>query len=232
MPDDTAAGGAPPSANAVDALDSKQRMIATTAKLLQRQGYHATGLKQVVDEADAPRGSIYHHFPGGKDELAEQAIRVAATQLTHAIRGARRSADGPADLTRRLGRALGRWLIGSAFLEGCPVSTVTLEVAPRSPELTAACRDAYAEWVGLVTRDLVEHGVDEESARDLGTTVVAGIEGALLLARAEQSVDPLDRVTGQLASMLEHAVVDHRRREPPSSREDGSGAGVAAGHPR
>lgn len=197
---------APLSDEQAAALDSKQRMVVTTAKLLQRQGYHATGLKQVVEEARAPRGSIYHHFPGGKDELAAQALRVAAAELTRAIDRARTRSDGPGDLVRRLGRSLGRWLTTSAFLEGCPVSTVTLEVAPRSPELTAACRDAYAEWVGLVAQDLTTHGVTEEAARDLATTVVAGIEGALLLARAEQSTAPLERVTEQLAGMLERAV--------------------------
>lgn len=195
--------GAPLSDEQVAALGPKQRMVVTAAKLLQRQGYHATGLKQVVEEARAPRGSIYHHFPGGKDELAVQAVRVAAAELTRAIQRARTATDGPADLTRRLGRSLGHWLTESSFLEGCPVSTVTLEVAPRSPELTAACRDAYADWIRLVAQDLVEHGFEEQDAHDLGTTVVAGVEGALLLARAEQSTAPLQRVVERLATMLE-----------------------------
>lgn len=183
-------------------LDARQRMIVTTAKLLQRQGYHATGLKQVVADARAPRGSIYHHFPGGKGELAVLAVRVAAHELTRAITAARRDDDTPEAVLRRLARSLSRWLEASAFREGCPVSTVTLEVAPEPGALTEACAEAYAEWVGLIAATLQEAGHDAEDANGLATTVVAGIEGALLLCRAQRSTTPLEVTTEHLARLL------------------------------
>lgn len=200
-------------------LSSRDRMVVTTARLLQRQGYHATGLQQVVDEASAPRGSIYHHFPGGKDELVALALGVAAAELTRLIEAARRRTDDPGDLVRRLGRSLERWLTSSDFAEGCPVSTVTLEVAPADPTLTAACRDAYAAWVDLLRRDLEDHGVAPTAAVALATTVLSGIEGALLLARAERSTRPLTLVTDQLATMVEAAVPD----PPSTARRPGHG---------
>ena len=195
--------GTPLTDEQVASLSSKQRMVIATAKLLQRQGYHATGLKQVVEEAQAPRGSIYHHFPGGKDELAVQALGVAAVELTRTIERARRDTDTPSALVRRLAASLATWLERSDYLEGCPVSTVTLEVAPLDGPLTDACRDAYAEWQGLVARDLVEHGVDPARAATLGTTVVAAIEGALLLCRAARDTAPLRTVAEQLAELLD-----------------------------
>lgn len=206
MQEHPAPTASPLTAEQLATLDSKQRMVVTAAKLLQRQGYHATGLKQVVSEAQAPRGSIYHHFPGGKDELAAQALRVAAAELTRAIGRARQDTDGPGDLVRRLGRSLATWLTGSDFLEGCPVSTVTLEVAPENPPLADACRDAYREWIGLVSADLTERGIDDDRATTLATVAVSAIEGALLLARAERDTAPLLRVTDHLAQTLDAAV--------------------------
>lgn len=184
-------------------LDAKQRMVVTTAKLLQRQGYHATGLQQVVTEARAPRGSIYHHFPGGKEELAVQAVGVAAAELTRAIERAAERCDRAAELVSGLGAALARWLTGSAFHEGCPVSTVVLETAPSSPQLSAACAAAYDQWIGLLQDRLVADGLGDDEARALATTVLAGIEGGLLLARAHGATAPLETVVAQLAALVD-----------------------------
>ncbi len=194
---------APLDAATADRLDAKTRMVVTTAKLLQRQGYHATGLKQVVEEARAPRGSIYHHFPGGKEELAVQALGVAADELTRAIERAAARCEEPAQLVRALGAALGRWLTGSAFEEGCPVSTVVLETAPASADLTRAAAAAYGQWVDLLRARLVAAGLEDSEALALATTVLAGIEGGLLLARANEDTGPLDTVVVQLAGLVE-----------------------------
>lgn len=205
MDDPKIPSSAPLTPSAAEGLDPRQRMIVTTAKLLQRQGYHATGLKQVVEEAGAPRGSIYHHFPGGKDQLVVEALRVASTELTRAIADARRTEDSPAAIVERLGASLQRWLERSGFVEGCPVSTVTLEAAPRHPEITEACREAYDRWIGLFADALLMRGRTEHDARALATTVVAGLEGALLLSRAHRSTAPLSSTCAHLAALVADA---------------------------
>lgn len=208
LPDVRVPRATPLADDVAEGLDAKQRMVVTAARLFQRQGYHATGLKQVVSEARAPRGSIYHHFPGGKEDLGVLAVEAAATEMTRAIRAAAARADGPGALVRALGVSLARWLETSDYLEGCPVSTVTLETAPVSAPLTRAVRDAYRSWVAQVVDLLRERGVAPHVADALGTTVVAGIEGALLLCRAEESTKPLALVADQLAAMVDRAVDD------------------------
>ena len=127
---------------------------------------------------------------------------MAARELTVAISRARRAEDSPADVILRLAEALERWLVASDYLEGCPVSTVTLEVAPTHPAITAACREAYERWVGLVVDTLLIAGHTEEQAEALATTVVAGVEGALLLCRAAQDPGPLRTTALQLARLV------------------------------
>lgn len=189
-----------------DRLDAKERMVVTAARLFQREGYHATGIKRVAAEARAPRGSIYHHFPGGKEDLGVLAIRAAGAELTRAIRVAAERSTGPGDVVRRIGRALARWLEASDYLEGCPVATVALETTPRSAPLTEACRDAYRAWIDQVVELLRARGVAEEVAGPLATTTIAALEGALLLCRTEQSTAPMRQVSESIADLVADAV--------------------------
>lgn len=200
--------GAPLPPELVDRYSAKERMVLTAAKLFQRQGYNATGLKQVVTEAHAPRGSIYHHFPGGKEELGVQAVEIAARELTRAIQKAGESAMSPAEMLRRLGRAIGGWLEGSDYLEGCPVSTVTLETAPISPSLTEACNAAYVQWTEMFAEHLVRGGMAQPAASRLATTIVAAVEGALLLCRARTSTTPLDDVIEELVQTVDSRLAE------------------------
>lgn len=198
--------GSPLTPEQLATMDAKERMVVTAAKLFQRQGYHATGLKQVVEEAAAPRGSIYHHFPGGKEDLGVQAVARAASALTRVIERASARTDSPGGLVRTLGEGIASWLTTSAYTEGCPVSTVTLEVAPMSAALTEACHAAYDQWVGMIGDCLVDHGIADDEARDLAVTTVSGVLGALLLCRVGQSTAPLRTTADQLARVLDARV--------------------------
>jgi TetR/AcrR family transcriptional repressor of lmrAB and yxaGH operons len=182
--------------------DARERTIRTAAHLFQQQGYHGTGLNQILEESGSPRGSFYFHFPGGKEELAVEVIRETSREVEAAIEAASRKARDPAAFVRKLGQFLSRWFEESDFTEGCPVAVMSLETTPDAPALHAACREAYDRWVGLTADVLRRKGGSRPEAERLATLILCAFEGALALGRARSSTAPFDEVARELAECL------------------------------
>ncbi|MFI9010450.1 TetR/AcrR family transcriptional regulator [Actinosynnema sp. NPDC053489] len=174
--------------------DTRQRVVRTAAELFRAQGYHATGLNQVLAEGGAPKGSLYFHFPGGKEQLAVEAVALAGEELRDALAGVLAAEPDPVKALARAVDLLGRELLASDFRSGCPVATVALDTAADSEPIRTACADAYASW----QRVIAAHVGDD----DLATVVLAAIEGALLLARTRRSLEPLHAVAARLGALL------------------------------
>lgn len=181
--------------------DSRERMVAAAAHLLRTQGYAATGWRQVVAESGAPWGSQAHHFPGGKQQLAADALAVAAGRVT---RGLQRLAEAahPADAVLRWTEQAAADLEASGYAVGCPVATVVLETAHTSDVLAEAGSTAFAAWRDALAAGMVRHGATDDEARALAVVVLAGVEGGLLLARAARDPGPLRTVAVELAALL------------------------------
>jgi TetR/AcrR family transcriptional repressor of lmrAB and yxaGH operons len=175
-------------------------MVTTTAKLMCRQGYHATGLNQIVAESGAPKGSIYFHFPGGKEQLAAEAIAASAAYLDKGLRACERE-TALASLDLYVTEAA-NLLERTGYAEGCPIATVTLEAAAASPALGKACADAVETLLGRVTGWLERDGFPPDAARDRAQLVYAAIEGALMFAKAQRSVEPLTALRRQLPGLI------------------------------
>jgi TetR/AcrR family transcriptional repressor of lmrAB and yxaGH operons len=181
--------------------------IATAARLFHHQGYHGTGLAQVLAESGAPKGSFYFHFPGGKEQLAVEAVQASSTTVEALINTAAERAHDAPDVIQRAGRAIARWLEESNFEQGCAVATLASEAAGTSPALRQACEDAYARWRRLFAEALRQRGVAAGPASELATMTVAAIEGATLIARTERRVDALKTVTEMLVAQANaHAL--------------------------
>ncbi|HUH01055.1 MAG TPA: TetR/AcrR family transcriptional regulator [Kofleriaceae bacterium] len=181
---------------------TRQRMIEATASLLQSQGYAGTGVAQIIDEAGAPRGSLYFHFPGGKEELAAAAVRQSGAEWRVAIMEAVGAArDLPAGI-RAACKLLADDLADSGFEHGCPVATVALEAAPRSDVLHQACAEVYAAWQEIIEARLRALGLPAARAARLATSTLAMIEGAVLLCKAQRSTRPLEHVGAELSELV------------------------------
>jgi TetR/AcrR family transcriptional repressor of lmrAB and yxaGH operons len=180
-------------------------MVAAAGRLLRRQGYAATGWRQVVREGDAPWGSQSHHFPGGKEQLAVEAVTRAGGQYRSLLEGALATAH-PADMVAGWAALAAEQLEASGWTDGCPIATVALEQAHQSAALGDACHDALDSWVGAFASAIEARGVAPAEARSLGVTVVAGIEGALVLARAARDPEPLTLTGAELAGVLRDRV--------------------------
>ncbi len=180
---------------------SRDALIAAAVTLLRRQGYAATGLAQVRAESGATTGSLYHHFPDGKEELAEAAIDVAAAEVTAVLQATLdRSRDVPAAVerwTRALGSAL-----NADPRDGCPVAPVALESIHASPRLRAAAARAFDSWRQLLAVRLRRDGWSTAEADRDATTVLALVEGALLLARTSGEATPLSAAADAVARLL------------------------------
>jgi TetR/AcrR family transcriptional repressor of lmrAB and yxaGH operons len=180
-------------------------MIRTMSDLLRRQGYAATGWRRVVSESQTPWGSQSHHFPGGKEELAVEAITSAGAAYERLLRTA---LDGrhPADAVAGWAFVAAQQLEASGWSDGCPIATVALEKAHQSEALATACDQALASWRAALTDSFVARGVDETTARSLAVLVLAAIEGALLQARTSRNPEPLHIVGTELAALLRNRV--------------------------
>ncbi len=188
---------------------TKQRIIDTTAGLLMRQGLTGTGLKQISAESGAALGSLYHFFPGGKDDLAADALRVAGRSYLHLIDD---YFTGQEDL---VAATIGFFDAGAAVLEAtdyadaCPIATVALEVASTNERLRLVTAEVFQEWVDVATARFVHQGVAESTARELITFIIAALEGGFLLCRAAKSTEPM-RMIGRCAAAAVEAALDTR----------------------
>ncbi len=183
---------------------TKQRMVEAAAALIEAQGYHATGLNQLIAASGAPRGSLYYHFPGGKEALAAAAIRWRAGELETSLRAALEAAPDTQAAMRLVIEALTTRLEGSQWTKGCPVATVALEVSDQEPTLREACREAYAAWQARLAEALIAEGVQPERADTCAEFMIEALEGALLFARLQRRRDPLDRLRDALPALLAH----------------------------
>ncbi|MCB9660055.1 MAG: TetR/AcrR family transcriptional regulator [Sandaracinaceae bacterium] len=180
---------------------TRERMVESATHLFMAQGYAATGLKQILEEGDAPRGSLYFHFPGGKEELAaavvERHAELFATQLEAALEGA-------GDVVSAVGLVLAHLaqLVESGEGVGCPVSVVALEMAERSATLQKATQGAFSRWAAVLWEALVEDGMPEEEARRRARALLCAVEGALVLARPAGDAGPLRDVASIVPALL------------------------------
>jgi TetR/AcrR family transcriptional regulator, lmrAB and yxaGH operons repressor len=181
--------------------DTRRRMLRTAAHLLRRQGYAATGWRQVVAESETPWGSQAHHFPGGKEQLAAEAIALAGSRYERLLKSGLFGTH-PAAFVEAWAMLAADELEASSWADGCPVATVTLETAHVSPRLAQACAGALAGWQAALTEAMVARGMAGDDASSTATLVLAGIEGGLLLARANRDGSPLRTVGRELASVL------------------------------
>jgi AcrR family transcriptional regulator len=179
-------------------------MIESAAVLIRERGVQATSFSDVLAHSGAPRGSIYHHFPGGKSQLVEEATRYAG-EFTAAGLAAALAEHDPVEAIRRFTDLWQRILTRSDFAAGCPVVAVALEA-----DATASARDAAAsafhDWEQLIADALIPHGLTPERASSIASLVIAGIEGAVVLARAQRSTAPLQRVGAELGRVLVAAL--------------------------
>ncbi|GAA1523371.1 TetR/AcrR family transcriptional regulator [Actinomadura kijaniata] len=184
-------------------IGTRERIVRATSRLMQRQGYEATGLKQISREAQATLGSVYHFFPGGKTELAVEAVRHGDREFGDLLRATLERVDDPAEAIIACADELAEGLRDSGWADGCPITTTALESAGRVPEIQRAAEQAFAHWRALVADRLRRSGLPEDVAGDLAHTVINTLEGAEMSAQVSQSETPLRLAGRHLARLID-----------------------------
>lgn len=179
--------------------DARARLVAGAADLLGRRGLNAASVREVAKHSKAPLGSTYHYFPGGKYQLAAEAVRWADDLTARALTEA--MAAGPAAGLRSFVSMWRKILTDSDFRAGSPVLAVCIEDDEDSAPREAAVF-AFSNWVSILAAALEKRGADRETATGTATLIVAAVEGAVAMCRAERSADPLDRVGEQLQRLV------------------------------
>jgi AcrR family transcriptional regulator len=187
--------------------ETRERIIDASAELLRRQGYAATGVKQIVAAAKAPFGSIYHHFPGGKEELGAAAIRRSGALYELLIPAVFDPAPDLVSAVRAFFEGAAVHLEESEYEDACPIATVALEVSSTSDTMREACADVFESWIAAGLPRFTAAGLDEATSRDLVIGMIAGLEGAFVLARASQSTEAL-QVAGEIVAWAVQSALD------------------------
>ncbi|MDI2130312.1 TetR/AcrR family transcriptional regulator [Yinghuangia seranimata] len=185
--------------------DTRQRILDTAAGLYQRQGYLGTGLNQILAEAEAPKGSLYFHFPGGKTQLTTEAVGLSGSRYASRMAEVVAAATGARDGLAGLAGLFAESLTSSDYTTGCPVAVVALEAGTDEP-VRAQCDQVFDGWLAGLRLALVRWGVAESAAPALATLVLSSIQGAILLAKVRQDTAPLHSVAAQLADLVESSV--------------------------
>ena len=178
---------------------TRERIVQTSAELFRRQGYEATGVKQIVTAAQAPFGSLYHFFPGGKEQLGAEAIRVSGAIYAQLVPAVFDPAPDVVTATRDFFAGAAAHLNETDYADACPIATVALEVSSTSEPMRQACAEVFESWFASGSQRFIAAGIEPARARELAIAMVAALEGAFVLARALRDTEPL-RVAAELTA--------------------------------
>jgi AcrR family transcriptional regulator len=190
---------------------TRERILEASGELFRRQGLTGTGIKQILDEAGAPFGSLYHHFPGGKEQLAAETIRRAGAHYGELVAQKLLAEPDIVSGLRAAFRDAGATLEATDYADACPIETVALEVASTNTALRLATAEVFDSWLDALGLLLVREGLDQATARSLALTIVSALEGAFILARTARTTDALEACGAAMASLVEAALADGRR---------------------
>ncbi|MGW6025813.1 TetR/AcrR family transcriptional regulator [Streptomyces sp. NPDC055099] len=186
--------------------ETRARILRTAADLFQRQGYGATGLNQVLAESGAPKGSLYFHFPQGKEQLAAEAVALAGGEMGARMASVVGSAGGAQDAVLGLGELLAQGLRESGFRDGCPVATVALEQAGGEGPLGDVCQVTYDSWLSGLAEAFRGWGAADDEAAELADLVMSSLQGALLLAQVRRDSEVVSSVSRRVASVVARSL--------------------------
>jgi AcrR family transcriptional regulator len=194
------------------AAQTRERIVQHSAELFRRQGFAGTGVKQIVAEASAPFGSLYHFFPGGKEQLGEEVIRTSGALYGQLIDAFYRPGTDPVAATRDFFAAAAASVRESYYADACPIATVALEVSSTSEPMRRACADVFDGWLDGATERLVECGLPRKRSRALAFELIAALEGAFVLSRALRSTEPIEVAGAAATASVRGAITKQRAR--------------------
>jgi TetR/AcrR family transcriptional regulator, lmrAB and yxaGH operons repressor len=200
-------------------VQTRTRLLDTVGQLFRAQGFHATGLDEVLKLSGTPKGSLYHYFPGGKDQLAIAALDHVATEMKERMFTLLASSDDPFKALRNLLDFLVKSLADSDFRDGCPIAALTVDVACDRDSVREACERCFDVLLEVLADHFKRAGHTDKRAKNLAILFLAAFEGGAILSRAHKSVAPLNAIADQLIQMIRMSFPAARaEREPRKTK--------------
>jgi AcrR family transcriptional regulator len=185
---------------------TRDRLVESSAELFRKHGYNATGVKQIVTAAQAPFASLYHFFPGGKEELGAEAIRLSGALYELLIPAVFDPAPDLPTGVRNFFAGAAAHLEETDYADACPIATIALETSSTSEPLRQACADVFERWIAAGAARHEDGGFTHAQSRELTIAMLAALEGAFVLARAMRTTEPLHTAGEMVASAVERAL--------------------------
>jgi AcrR family transcriptional regulator len=182
--------------------ETRERLLTATNEVFRRRGYHGASLKAIIAAADATVGSLYHFFPGGKDELAEVSLETSGASSLALFDVIAAETAGPVEAVRAFFDGAAEVLEQTDFIDICPIGTVAREVASSNELLRLATDRVFRSWTESLSARLAGAGLDAAAAASLATTVVAALEGGFMLARARRDGDVLRAIGRHVGDLV------------------------------
>ncbi len=181
---------------------TRDHIIEVTSQLLEAQGYHATGLSQIIAESGSPRGSLYYYFPQGKEELTAEAVNQGGKRTAQRIEQELMRIEDPGEALQQFIKNIAYHVEQSGFSAGGPLTIVAMETVNSSERLNQVCRESYQSLQQVVADKFIRSGYSAVRAAQLAVFVIATIEGGIILSRTYHSGEPLRRVADELGSYV------------------------------
>ncbi|NEE07375.1 TetR/AcrR family transcriptional regulator [Streptomyces sp. SID7499] len=188
-------------------------MVLSAAELLREYGAAATSIDRVLAHSGAPRGSVYHHFPGGRAQLIDEAVALAGDFIAGLIDAATRAGD-PVKAVDAFFELWRDRLVQSDFRAGCPIVAVAVETNDDAPHLARSAAAVFARWQEALAALFEQHGLPEQRGKRLAAFIVAAVEGSVIMCRAERSTAALEAAAAEIHDLLIHALQSRPRTRP------------------
>ncbi len=202
-------GAMPADAEAPGRASTRDRILEASTELFSRQGYSGTGLKAILAMSNAPYGSLYHHFPGGKEELGAAAITLAGTGYRDLVAAIFAPDIDVVTATSNFAEGAAAVLELTDFADACPIATIALEISSTSEPMRRAAAAAFESWLAVLTDRFHDVGIGAPRARELAIELFCAVEGAFILCRATRDATPM-RTIGRAQAASVAAALPHR----------------------
>jgi len=184
--------------------NTRDQILETTCDLLENQGFHATGLNEIVRESGAPKGSIYYYFPEGKEEIISESVAYAGQRVAERIQAHLAGTEDPAQAVQSFVETIAHHVEASGFRAGGPLTIVASESATTSERINQSCQEAYTQLRNAFAEKLTRAGIESENAASLAWMITSAIEGGIILSRTYHTGDPLRQVAASLFCLIKN----------------------------
>jgi AcrR family transcriptional regulator len=189
---------------------TRERIVTASSELMRRNGYAGTGVKAILTASDAPYGSLYHHFPGGKEELGVETLRTGGRAYLALVEAYFTEDADLVATTRAFFEDAAAFVESTEFVDACPIATIAGEIATTSEPMRRAAAEAFASWLEALEARFGQAGVGPGASRDLAVELFCLVEGAFLLSRTTRDATPV-RTAGRAAEAAVRSVLDRKR---------------------